>query len=99
MKRLPNNVAIIMVVVVSAVILSGCSGSRWFWKDCGDIELAAVEEVINSLETKGKIRHDQAVARKESMRKSWDSYIKGQLTCEELRRKAWYHTDGIYPDK
>jgi|LGVF01.2.fsa_nt_gb hypothetical protein len=88
-----------MVVIFSTVILSGCLGSRLFWKDCGDIDLAAVEEVISSLETKGKIRHDQAVARKKDMRKSWDSYIKGQLTCEELRQKALYHTDGTYPDK
>ena len=70
MKRLSNNVAIIMVVIFSTAILSGCLGSMRFWKDCGDIDLEAVEVVISSLESKGKIRHDQAVARKKDMRKS-----------------------------
>ena len=99
MKRRITNASIVMAVVFTTVMLPGCYGTRWFWNDCGDIDLAGIEDAIDTLEARGSIRDDQAVARKKSMRESWDNYVKAQITCAELRRKASYHTDGLYPGK
>jgi len=99
MKRFRQWALILSIVIFGTALLASCSGLKLSSKDCADIELTAVETVINSLEAQGKIRPDQAVARKKEMRKTWNSYIQGQLTCEELRKKARYHTDGAFPQK
>ena len=96
MKKITKNIAIIVAVVFSIMFFYGCH----LWtpsKECKDINLVRVEKIITSLEKEGKIRPDQADARKKDMRESWNSFSKGQLTCKELRNKAFFHTDGIYP--
>ncbi len=93
MKRLSK---IMVVVAIIVLFLAGCSLSRLCKEDCGDMELSTIEEIIDSLEATGKIRRDQALARKKGMRMNWKSYINGHLTCDELCQKAMYHTDSIY---
>jgi len=79
----------LIIVIAILVFTSACCG-KFTRNKCIDVDLVKIEQVIDGLSEKNKIREDQADARKNSLREAWDEYKNGTISCKDFLDKADY---------
>ena len=80
----------LLVFTVFLCLVMACGVLPFRSDDC-DIDLIEFENKIDGLAEEGKIRPDQAKARKEDLRREWAKYTAGEISCKKFLKKANYH--------
>lgn len=88
-KRSRIGIGVLFSTVFLCLVMA-CGGVRFQSDDC-DIDLTKLENRIDRLMEEGKIRSDQAEARKEDLHREWGKYTAGEISCEDFLEKANYH--------
>ena len=77
--------SILLFLIPACARLSLCPDN------CDNINIIKIEKEIDLLAEQGKIRKDQAEARRKDLRKEWAEYQSGDLSCKRLLLKIDYH--------